>query len=49
MEPTHTTKRPRRGEIDELMREIARYLDAVETFRAEGCEPTWSAGAGLGG
>ena len=25
----------------ELMREIERYLVAVETFRREGCEPRW--------
>ena len=24
-----------------LIREIARYLAAVELFRAERCEPTW--------
>jgi hypothetical protein len=24
-----------------LMREIARYLAAVDAFRAESCEPTW--------
>jgi hypothetical protein len=27
--------------IDSLAQEIARYLAAVETFRAEGCEPNW--------
>ena len=27
---------------EELMREIARYLAAVETFRREGHEPRWS-------
>jgi hypothetical protein len=26
---------------DALMREIARYLAAVDVFRAESCEPTW--------
>ena len=25
-------------DIDELMREIERYLDVVEAFRSEGCE-----------
>jgi hypothetical protein len=25
-----------------LEMEVARYLDAVETFRAEDCEPTWN-------
>jgi hypothetical protein len=24
-----------------LMREVARYLAAVDVFRAERCEPTW--------
>jgi len=28
--------------IEELIPEIQRYLDAVETFRAEGCEPSWA-------
>jgi hypothetical protein len=27
--------------MDELLREIARYLAAVDIFRAESCEPTW--------
>jgi hypothetical protein len=26
---------------DALIREIGRYLAAVEAFRAEGCEPRW--------
>ena len=28
--------------VDELMREIKRYLAAVELFRQEGHEPVWS-------
>ena len=28
--------------IEGLVSEIRRYLDAVETFRAEGCEPRWA-------
>jgi hypothetical protein len=28
--------------VDELMREIERYLAAVELFRQEGHEPVWS-------
>ena len=28
-------------EAAELMREIERYLAAVEVFRREGCEPLW--------
>ena len=27
--------------MEELMREITRYLAAIETFRAAGCEPKW--------
>jgi hypothetical protein len=27
--------------MDVLLREIARYLAAVDVFRAESCEPTW--------
>jgi hypothetical protein len=27
--------------IEELMREIARYLTVVDAFRAEGCELIW--------
>ena len=27
--------------IESLLQEVARYLSAVETFRAEECEPTW--------
>ena len=26
---------------DELLDEVARYLAAVDAFRAEGCEPSW--------
>jgi hypothetical protein len=29
-------------DIDELMREIERYLAAIEAFREEGCEPRWA-------
>ena len=32
-----------------LMREIARYLAAVDVFRAELCEPTWLPELPLGG
>jgi hypothetical protein len=28
-------------DVEELLREIERYLAAVEFFRAEGCEPCW--------
>ena len=27
--------------VEELVREIRRYLDAVDLFRSEGCEPAW--------
>ena len=27
--------------MNELMRDIARYLSAVDTFRAEGCAPCY--------
>lgn len=26
---------------EELVEEIARYLGAIDAFRADGCEPTW--------
>jgi hypothetical protein len=29
-------------ELEQLHREVERYLAAVETFRAEGCEPVWA-------
>jgi hypothetical protein len=29
------------GAVASLIVEIDRYLDAVETFRAAGCEPEW--------
>jgi len=29
------------GHSGSLMREIARYLEAVDLFRDLGCEPTW--------
>jgi len=32
-----------KGDATELMREIARYLDAVQTFRGEGRQPRWRA------
>jgi hypothetical protein len=30
-----------RIDSEELIKEIARYLVAVDAFRAECCEPTW--------
>lgn len=32
---------PTRAEVEQLLREIERYLSAVEVFRAEGREPAW--------
>jgi hypothetical protein len=29
------------SDIEKLIAEIARYLETVETFRAERCEPNW--------
>jgi hypothetical protein len=29
-----------------LLREVERYLAAVDTFRAEGCGPSWQSEAG---
>jgi hypothetical protein len=31
--------------VRKLFVEIRRYLEAVDVFRAEGCEPRWSAAA----
>jgi hypothetical protein len=31
----------RKQDREELIREIERYLAAVEAYRAEGCEPRW--------
>ncbi len=31
-------------DVDELMREIERYLAVVEAFRAEGCTVAWRGG-----
>jgi hypothetical protein len=35
------TRKALTTELTDLETEIARYLDAVETFRAEGSCPTW--------
>ena len=44
-----TACEPTQVDTDELVAEIERYLAAVETFRAEGCEPTWAAVEALSG
>ncbi len=36
-----TTDAPSRRDVQLLLGEARRYLAAVETFRAEGCEPAW--------
>jgi hypothetical protein len=28
--------------VEKLINEIQRYLEVVEVFRAEGCEPRWA-------
>jgi hypothetical protein len=30
-----------RGELESLFEEIVHYLEAVDVFRREGCEPSW--------
>ena len=41
MNPTLITEALSQKDVAQLLREVARYLAAVETFRAEGCEPVW--------
>ena len=41
--------RPIHIDSEALMREISRYLAAVDVFRAESCEPTWLAELGPNG
>jgi hypothetical protein len=36
-----TTVSPTRTDVQALLREVTRYLAAVDAFRAEGCEPSW--------
>jgi len=36
-----TTEAPTRREVQLLLREARRYLAAINTFRAEGCELSW--------
>ena len=38
-----------RGLMDELVRDIERYLDAVVLFRTLGCEPRWKREEGARG
>jgi hypothetical protein len=39
------TARVTKRQVDALIEEIVAYLGAVDSFRAEGCEPEWRAGA----
>jgi hypothetical protein len=41
MNPTSTTEELSQRDVARLLREVERYLVAVETFRDEGCEPVW--------
>ena len=41
MNPTLTTEKLSHREIAQLLRDVERYLIAVGTFRAEGCETLW--------
>jgi hypothetical protein len=34
--------RPSKPVLEALLKEIRRYLDVVDVFRAEGCEPRWA-------
>lgn len=38
-----TTTNETAAELDELLREIERYLAAVDEFRRQGREPRWQA------
>ena len=38
---TQRLPRPNEQLLATLLDEIRRYLDAVEAFRAEGCDPRW--------
>jgi hypothetical protein len=38
-----TTEAPTRIDMHQLLHEARRYLAAVDTFRAEGHEPSWRA------
>jgi hypothetical protein len=40
---SRTLPRIPRAAVAELLRDVERYLAAVEVFRAEGCEPRWRA------
>ncbi len=41
MNATPITEHVSRREVRQLLREVERYLAAVELFRAEGCQPAW--------
>lgn len=49
MRTEHTAYELMQVDADELYAEIERYLAAVETFRAEGCQPAWADDEALAG
>ena len=49
MRTEHTASELSQVDADELLAEIERYLAAVATFRAEGCEPSWADDEALAG
>jgi hypothetical protein len=44
-----STSNPTRLDVRLLLREAERYLAAVDTFRAEGCGPSWQSESGPAG
>jgi hypothetical protein len=44
-----STSNPTRLDLRLLLREAERYLAAVDTFRAEGCGPSWQSESGPAG
>jgi hypothetical protein len=48
MNATLTTEELSETHFEQLLREVDRYLIAVETFRAEGAEPVWRDHEALG-
>jgi hypothetical protein len=41
MSPIGNSEHCSSSHIDQLVTEIERYLEVVETFRVEGCEPSY--------
>jgi hypothetical protein len=44
-----SSSNPTRPDVRLLLREAERYLAAVDTFRAEGCGPSWQSESGPAG